>query len=68
MKSKEVIEHKINSLQEDIDELHNEINSEKERYGGIDKDLYSDILSDITFKNHEINTLKWVLIKNSINQ
>lgn len=61
MKTKDEIEHKISSLQTDIDELHDEINSEKEQYGGIDEEKHSDILSDISFKNHEIKTLQWVL-------
>ncbi len=61
MKTNEEIEKKIKILQEEIQELHDEREDKKNKYGGISEEENADFFDDINYKWCEIKTLQWVL-------
>ncbi len=61
MKTNEEIEKKIKILQEEIQELHDEREDKKNKYGGISEEENTDFFDDINYKWCEIKTLQWVL-------
>ena len=61
MKTKEDIERKIKSLVEEMDELTDERNDKKERFGGISKEENDDYFLDISAKICQVDILKWVI-------
>lgn len=61
MKSKEEIERKIKEIKSDIDEMHEERNELKNKYGGVSEEYNSDFFRDLHQRNAELLTLEWVL-------
>lgn len=61
MKSEKEIKAMIESMQLEIDNLHNEINELKHYHGGIDSENNKDILNDISILSNKIDSLQWVL-------
>ena len=50
MKTNEEIEKKIKILQEEIQELHDEREDKKNKYGGISEEENTDFFDDINYK------------------
>lgn len=61
MKTNGEIEKKIKVLQEEIQELHDEREQKKNKFGGISDEENQDFFYDINYKWCEIKTLQWVL-------
>jgi len=61
MKALREIKNRIKELNEEIDEMHNERNYKKEKYGGVSDDENDSFFSDLHYKSAEIKTLEWVL-------
>jgi hypothetical protein len=61
MKTEEQILKKIETLQLELDSIHEERIQMKERYGGIDSEQNIDMLMDITTTADRIKMLQWVL-------
>ena len=61
MKTKEQILEKIESLQLELDSIHEERNELKNKYGGIDPQQNEDMLTDIGTTINNIKMLEWVL-------
>jgi hypothetical protein len=55
------IKSKIAELELEISEMHIERNELKEKFGGVSEDYNINFFNDLSYKNAEINTLKWVL-------
>jgi peptidoglycan hydrolase CwlO-like protein len=63
MKTNEEIEKKIKLLQEEIEELNDDREEKKNKFGGISDEENKDFFDDINYKWCEIKTLQWVLVK-----
>lgn len=61
MQSKEQIERMIESIEVEIDEIHEQRQDLLSRNGGIMTDQNNDMLSDIAALSNQIKILKWVL-------
>ncbi len=61
MKTNEEIEKKIKVLQEEIQELNDDREEKKNKFGGISDEENQDFFDDINYKWCEIKTLQWVL-------
>ena len=61
MKSKEKIKRKLDSLLEDMYDIHTERNEKKDTYGGISEEENEDFFTDLSAKHNQSHILKWVL-------
>jgi predicted nucleic acid-binding Zn-ribbon protein len=61
MKTNEEIEKKIKVLQEEIQELNDDREEKKNKFGGISDEENQDFFDDTNYKWCEIKTLQWVL-------
>jgi hypothetical protein len=61
MKSKEEIKRKLDSLIQDMSDMHTERNEKKEKYGGVSEEENEDFFADLSAKHNQSHILKWVL-------
>tara|TARA_R110000851_G_scaffold65533_1_gene148782 strand:- start:539 stop:736 length:198 start_codon:yes stop_codon:yes gene_type:complete len=61
MKSKEEIKRKLDSLLQDMSDMHTERNEKKEKYGGVSEEENEDFFTDLSAKHNQSHILKWVL-------
>lgn len=61
MKNKEQIELKIKLLDEEMNQLTVDRQSDKDKYGGISEEANQDYFDSIHYINAQIKALEWVL-------
>lgn len=61
MKTKQEIKKKIEDIKNDINEMHKERDTMKNKFGGVSEEYNDDFFKDLHQRNSELLTLEWVL-------